>query len=52
MRTAIDIECSSACPFFDDFIMNLKSELPTYLSSACPFFDDFIMNLKRELPTY
>jgi len=34
--TAIDIECSSAFPFFgDDFIMKLNSELLTLFIEVC-----------------
>ena len=40
--SALDIECLSAFPFFDDdFIMKLKSELPTYLSKCADTNENF-----------
>ena len=39
---ALDIECFSAFPFFDDdFIMKLKSELPTSLSKCADTHEHF-----------
>jgi len=40
--TAIDIECLSVFPFFDDdFIMKLKSKLPTYLLKCADTHERF-----------
>lgn len=40
--STLDIDCLSAFPFFDgDFILKLKSELPTYLSKCADTDEDF-----------